>query len=506
MKLFLGVFLLSIFLTACISFRSVITGSTPFWFDPARDFLLASQNQKKLTLIGPPTGIPGVFYGPYWIWAISLAMFISLDPRIITLLILTIPYFIFFPLILFRLSRWMGIGISFLIWIFFILSYERYTTFLWNPHLSSLFFLFLTLCVVTKDSSTYNKQIIRSSLVGILCGLILTIHMSFGFGVFLSTFFFLIIENLTDVLKANQKNRGSIFLRKIILMVLFGIGAGIALVPFALFEARHGFNQIHAFIQTITQATLYNSASVGQLGLTKAQIIDSFFSIPASFFHISRIHAMMVLGLCFLSFFYHWIKRDTISPVIQRGAGYLLLTVVAILTLYLTSKNPVWEYHFVSVEIIVLLLLGFLIVPSKLLFRVGCLWAIVVIGLFVISYSKTFSVDPLSVSSLGTKQHIVENVIHDAGGPFRVYAYSSAIYTYDYDYLFQWLGNKNYNPSIDTLYTYLIIPKTSQAIYDDFIHYKTPDERFKTVKTWNFADGTDVVKREEKKNAAPNSL
>ena len=58
-----------------LSLKNIIQGNIPFWFDNARDFLLALGNLEKPTLIGPPTGIPGVFYGPYWIWLLSISFY-----------------------------------------------------------------------------------------------------------------------------------------------------------------------------------------------------------------------------------------------------------------------------------------------------------------------------------------------------------------------------------------------------------------------------------------------
>src|SRR4051794_6663508 len=92
----------------------------PFWYDPARDFLLALDNQKKLSLIGEPSGIPGLFYGPYWIWLISLALYFSHDPRVVQFLILTLPYFVVFPLILWKLRSVFDTKIIIALWSLFI--------------------------------------------------------------------------------------------------------------------------------------------------------------------------------------------------------------------------------------------------------------------------------------------------------------------------------------------------------------------------------------------------
>src|SRR5579872_266406 len=68
------------------------------WFDPSRDLLAAWGNLTKPTLLGPPSGIPGLYYGPYWIWLLSFGLLFSKNPEIITIITATIPYLIILPL------------------------------------------------------------------------------------------------------------------------------------------------------------------------------------------------------------------------------------------------------------------------------------------------------------------------------------------------------------------------------------------------------------------------
>src|SRR5690349_7189844 len=79
---------------------NIFTGNISFWYDPARDLLAGLANLHKPTLIGPTSGIPGVFYGPYWIWLLSFGQLFSHDPRIVVLIAGALPYLIFFPMVL----------------------------------------------------------------------------------------------------------------------------------------------------------------------------------------------------------------------------------------------------------------------------------------------------------------------------------------------------------------------------------------------------------------------
>src|SRR5258708_8759069 len=122
------IFVFSILLTCVFSLREILSGSIAFWFDPARDLLSALNNLHKLTLIGPTSGIPGIFYGPYWIWLLSFAETISKDPRIIALVVQSVPYLIIFPIILWRYKELFGTPVTIGLWLLFMLSFNSYAT------------------------------------------------------------------------------------------------------------------------------------------------------------------------------------------------------------------------------------------------------------------------------------------------------------------------------------------------------------------------------------------
>ncbi len=124
-----------------ISLTDIWKGMIPFWYDPARDFLLALDHLNKPRLIGQETGIPGVFYGPFWIWFLSLGLLISKDPRFVATVVLTVPYFTLFPCVLYQLTKSYGKLVFLILWFLFIFSFRNYSTYLWNPHLAPLILL-----------------------------------------------------------------------------------------------------------------------------------------------------------------------------------------------------------------------------------------------------------------------------------------------------------------------------------------------------------------------------
>ena len=139
-----ALFLISIIVAFLIIIKPVIEGNIPFWYDPARDLLMAWDNLKKPTLIGPTSGIPGIFYGPHWIWLLSIGVAISKDPRFVVFLILTLPHFIFLPLSIVKLQgKLIDWKTMISIWILSIFALGSYANQIWSPNLAPLLFFLL---------------------------------------------------------------------------------------------------------------------------------------------------------------------------------------------------------------------------------------------------------------------------------------------------------------------------------------------------------------------------
>ncbi len=470
------------------SFKSILEGSIPFWFDPARDFIMALENLKKLSLIGPPTGIPGIFYGPYWIWLISLAMLLTRDPRFIALLILTIPYFFIFPFILFKFRNIFGKTTCILLWLLFILSFSKYATFLWNPHLAALLFLSLVYLLVASPLNKLNKLL----LAGLICGLIMNIHLSFGIGIAFASVLYIIIEEIKYSISNKAKWIQNMF-NNFKFIPFYFLGIAFAFTPFILFESRHGFHQINAFVHTLRDAFFYNSSVVGQTGLNKAEIIVHFLSTVNILLQIPEWIVNKLFLLTGIYLLYQIIRGKLRLNVGERKLLlFLTLCSVSLVYLYLSSKNPVWEYHFIGVEIITLLSIG-LAAKKFSLFRYGLIiWVSFLLLKNIVSFVSAPAANILATSSYATKKYIVELVYKDAAQkPFAVFAYSPSIYTYDYDYLFGWLGKHKLSSDL----IYLIIPKSKEAIVTDFTNYRTPQNHYITLKEWHIVDGTTILKR-----------
>lgn len=499
------ILILFILIPFILTFKELIQETFPFWYDPARDFLFALDHVQKPTLIGPPTGIPGLFYGPYWIWILSVSLLISKNPKFAAFIILALPYFTLFPYILFKFKDTFGWKACLFLWIIFISTYRIYTTYLWHPHLAPLFYLILTyLLLKTINLQQKNFSIPNIFLVGILSGLILNFHISFGAGVFFSSLIYIFVVSVITI--ASIKGEIYQHLRKSVLsFLLFLIGFFLTTIPFFIFEIRHNYQQIKSIAYTLDQAIFKNSAVVGQTGMSKKEIIQTLFVNKIS--DVLSIKTEFILGfytlIIFILFFRLIYKKISFSKSEKSILLYIFISFITIFLIYVSSKNPVWGYHFIGTEIIILLLIGLVFKKSYFLSKHSLYLAIIYILPLFFSLLNSFQLDPISFASFASKKHITEYIYRDSkNDEFSVYAYSSAIYTYDFDYLFRWLGESKFNkkPVTDqnlAKYVYLVIPETTMPIREDFINYKTPQKFYSTIYQKEFPDGTQVLKREK---------
>ena len=501
MKSLIKIIAFSITILPIIFFvKFIFLGDINFWYDSARDLLSAWDNLKKITLIGPPTGVSGIFYGPYWIWLLSLGLAISKNPRVVVFLISFIPISIIFPLILFKFSSLFKKRVILLTFLFFLhMDGFAYATTLWNPHIGLVIFLALIYLIIFSDFQTIRgSTAIKIFIAGIASGLMINFQMSLGICIFFGSFLFLFIYSLKTLRNRKQK-KFLVISNTILILTLFLSGAALTFAPLFLFEIRHGFNQIHAFIEAFKS---YGGV-VNYRILSQKEILTIFFGRFGYILHTNWLGAYMseILSVLFLFWFVKK-KKINLSELEKKLLFFLFIIILSILYIYLTARNPVWEYHFLGTEVIFILLIAFVINKIPLLENLLIVYILYssVMLLPILFANKNL----YASSSLVTKEHIVDLIHHDAkDNDYKVNVYSPSIYVYDYTYLFKWRHSKEvpFDPNMDREekdLVYLIIPKIKASEKEDFISYRTPSEVYYTVRRWSIPDGTEIIKRIKK--------
>ena len=493
------IFLLIFFiwvLTACVAFSYLFSSNIPFWFDPARDMLSAWANLHKVTLIGPPSGIPGFFYGPYWVWWLSFALLLSKDPAVVAGLTMTIPYFVIFFGVLLAFGNMFGKTTSVFLWLLFFISFQGYMTQLWNPYLAPIFFLsILYILVFFVEKLRDLKSALPLFIAGLLTGIALNIHISFSVGFSIGCILYLCMQNLFFL---RQKNIGKQLLQAMLQIGSFLLGIVIVFFPFFLFEVRHGFTQT----KVAWNAFVHGGNVVLQHGFTHQEIIAQALLRFAQLIRVPLLPGIVVLVIGLVMYVYVALRHGYANKEKERNLILLLLSIIfCIMAVYLLAKNPIWDYHFDGFEVLWLLLLGVVVSRIKVLSYLLIAWTIFLCVVWSGGFVSSLYVNPLSRGSLYTKEYIVHTIQQNAGKhEYTVFVYNPAIYTYEYNYLFRWItGNEfSYDPGQIQRkgIVYIVLPQAKEVIRTDFIHFHTPDRLYKTTKTWQIPDGTTILKRE----------
>ena len=481
-------------------FHKIVTGDIAFWYDPARDMLSSLANLNKFTLIGPPSGIPGIFYGPYWIWFLSFGQLFSYDPRFVTMVVLTLPYLLLFPFILSRFSKIFSPFTIILLWLLFLLSFSEYMTKLWNPYPAPLLILLVIYLQFIKKKNTSLKNVFLTFGVGFTAGLVTNFHLSFGIGILFGLLLYQIGEIFFYFYKNNDK--GKVALHKIFELGLFFLGLFLSFLPFIIFELRHQFLQT----KTLFNALTHYGGVVSLKGLSQIDILQLFFKRGAELLHIPFILAIFVVVFFIGLYGYRFKKRHDGQKKLEIKLLLILLALsVVILFIYLTAKNPVWSYHFIGVEILFLLLIGILLNRSKYFQISLCVWVLYLIASSGLTFLQSLRGHPENIAgNLVAAESIVNKIDKESNNqPYVVFAYSPSIYIYEYTYLFKWLYQKEvpYDPGqvqSGSNLVYLIIPNSAKSMYNSFIEYRSPAKQYRTARSWTMQDGTVILERIKK--------
>lgn len=502
-KIFSFIFILAIILPLLMVVKPIIEGSIPFWYDAARDLLLAWDNLRKPTLIGPTTGISGVFYGPYWVWLLSIGLFISKDPRVVAFVAVTIPYFILLPYILWKFSKSIfdkTIVIS--LWLFFVLSHSDYINQIWSPNLAPLLFLIICYLVVVTDLGASKIKYVNLLILGFSVSLLLSFLFSLAMVVPVSMGIYFLFFFILDLF--HKRAKFWFLIKKwISIGIVFSMGIFFGLLPTLLFEFKHGFNQFKALQNNLTQGYINNTAAVTG-GLNQQEIVTHFFKYLASAVHLPPLIYTIVIGIVLVYLATEFARRKlTLKNEEWRIILFLFTTVVSLFLIFFTSKNPVFDYRFYGMEIVSLILIGFFAKKINFFKKIVIVWALIFLAMNFYSFINSFHQKKISIG-LAAREDVVHTIYKDAGSEKFVYlAKNPAIYTFEYDYLFKWMGKSyGYQPSnfiANENLVYLIIPDDMKGDREGFTQNRTPKKLYKTIKEWETADRTLVIKRRRNK-------
>lgn len=411
-----------------------------FWYDQGRDALVIWDLIKngKMFLIGPTTGIEGVFRGPWYYWLITPFYYLGNGNPVYPMIFLTLIT-IFAIFVLYKVGKSLGgkktALISALIAGFsiYIVNASRWLS---NPTPMLLIGISMIWAIFKfLEGKKYSLP-----LIAFLTG------MAMNFGSAMEIFYFPVLLIIIIWKRKKLPN---------IKTILFSIGVFAAVfAPQILFELRHP-----GVLTTPIQKFLFQegSFSLPFWELLKERI-PFYYSVFYSKFWLDggRLFApFFAIAILMLIFKGKEIFKNHKFTVV------FLFTIIPFLGGIFFSGNHgnVYDYYFTGYYLIFILFFSY-ILTFMAERKIGKIIVAIFLLIFVfkntVSYKESYgkNIFDYEMVNLGIQLPSIDWIYKDAGGrDFNVDVYVPPVIPYSYDYLFKWLGETKYNktPNVENV-------------------------------------------------------
>lgn len=441
-----------ILIGAYLRLSGVLTNSFAFTYDVGRDMLSLWDivYNHKIILIGATTGIPGVFYGPWWYYILSPFFFIfSGNPQGIAFImafigVVTIPLSYLF-------GKRIGdnfLGLSFALLTSISPSLISLSSQIWNPNIAP-FFVLLVLIVLERIYALKEK--VKSYYffaLGLLLALNIDIEILWGvlftIGVLIS--FVILYRKLLNI-------------KKIIYIFL---GALIILSPRIIFELRHTFIMTKSFLTFLSTKTMEDKLDTYHFLENRVLVhLDEF---SKSFIQGNNTFSILILLLTLAITFILYKKGNLLIKQFSL-TGIIVLAVFYLGSIIFT--HALWPHYFVGLPIIYILLFSISLYLLSIKLKKSIIPILILGAVFIFTINSLSVIQNLNkplwqgnASVYRNQLEVIDYIYKQADGkPFKYVTYTPPIFDYTYQYLFKWYGSSKYKyePVVEAPTAFFII-------------------------------------------------
>lgn len=441
-KIFIPLFILLVFLSLFPRSIETLSHNYVFGFDQGRDYLAVKNIviDHKFTLIGPEigagsAGFRGIFHGPFYY------------------------YFLSVPFVLFKGDPYGGVALMLL---FGLLSIA-FTFYLGKKLFGTIYGIIGASLVAISPPLVSQGRFIWNSHPTSLLILIafyfvyLTFQQHRGRYVFLAAFFSGFIYNF-ELAIAIPMTLGFIIYYFLVFRfkewkncILIFLGVTSAFLPMILFEFKHNFMGFNGMISYLfshkeTAITL-KSAPL----LVKTHFDTFVYNFSDTFPRQNIIPGWIILAIFFIPALY-FIGKEKNNPL-KKFILYLLFLLPINFFVFFFLK-AVYVYYLIDLNLVYILLFSYLIFTS---YKKNYLFLKIILTLFIVSnvLLALFKIIPTSrydisdyggIAKVKGKTDAIDYIYKDAKGKnFNLLVFTPPVYTYAYDYLLWWYGEKTYH-------------------------------------------------------------
>lgn len=452
--------ILILIVAAILRVPLVAQGFFSFAIDQGSDLLAVKKIviDHNLTLIGPQTGLPGVFYGPWWYYFLSpIFFFAGGNPKTVTLVfgLIGIAVVIAIYLLIKKLTSNSQVALFAAATVSISQIFITSSSQVWSPSLIPplmLLYMFSVFKIIHGSSKLWFL------ILGAATGFIIDSETAFGTMLFLATPLALI---------SSQKISKDfwLFIRR---KTLFILGLFIVFLPRIIFDIRNDFLITKSILSWLSSPTVYQQhLSFFERILNR---IDLFFNnFAQAFSQSNKVLALPTLILLITSIYSaraKLIKDDLFK--------YLIMVILGIFIGFSIYPDTVWDYYLGGLPIIFLATLTL----SLKYFLKKLKKPLVVFLFFSLPLAANFNsrlFSPFSINWQGdgavfrNQINVIESLKNDLKGNYSLFVYTPAMFDYPFDYLIWWYHHKK---QID-------LPKENQKrmfliIRDDQSHLYLP--------------------------------
>ncbi len=443
---------LIILVGAFLRLQGVLTNSFAYTFDVGRDMLslwdiVYAQN---ITLIGPTTGLPGVFYGPWWYYLlIPPFILFSGNPAGIAFTMSVVG--IVSIVVAFILGNKIGgkfLGLSFALLISSSPVMVFMSTQIWNPNIIPFFILLLLLVLYKIFEQDKKSKLKYYFFLGLL--LSFTIDLEIVFGLLLT-----IGIVLSVLVIVNKKIR----LKEILFFIL---GALLISSPRIIFELRHEFLMTKSFITFLIKGGSSGSLGLVDVFLKRANLLFDYFN-STLFIENKNIGLLALFFIIFVILFLY--KK---SDKINRN---FILTSFIVVTVFLLGTTffsyDIWPHYLAGLPVFYILIFTICLNLFKNKLKNIFLPATIVLFIFFLNFNPISFITSINkpifegdAAVYRNQLAVIDYVYSQANGKdFKYVVYTPPVHDYTYRYLFKWYGPKKYHylPSVKSNTAYFIL-------------------------------------------------
>lgn len=452
------VFILIIVVAALLRLPLISQGFFAFTFDQGRDLLEVAKIvlDHNLTLIGPTTGLPGIFYGPWWYYFLAPLFLIGQgDPLAITFFfgVIGMATVIFIYLLIRDLTKNKYVALTFAAVVAMSQPFLTSSSQIWSP---SLVLPLMIIYLYALSRIFQSLKPVWFLVLGLSSGFIADSGAAFGIVLILAT-------TIASIFFKKQ------FFKKRYL--LFFAGLLIVSLPRIIFDLRNEFLITKSMITWLFSPLVYQEQlSFGQRLINR---IDLFLHVFAQTFSQSN-KLLSLVPLSFLAIS-AWITKSDLAKNKQSFSTnkmfkFLLVVILLIYFGFSFYPDAVWDYYLVGLPLI--FLTTFALATSQLWQKSAVVTSVFLLLTVAVNFNQKL-LSPFSITWQGdgaiyrNQKNVLDDLRKEMRGDYSLYVYTPARFDYPFDYLITWYagGEKIDYPKDNQKLMYLIIRD------DDFHSY-----------------------------------